>query len=173
MIRPSVSEQFDYEGELAVIIGRAGRHVPAERALEYVAGYTCFNDGSVRDFQKISITAGKNFPSSAPLGPWMVTADELPDPDNIPLSLTVNGETRQSSNTSQLIYNCRRLIEFASEFYTLYPGDLVYTGTPDGVGPVKPGDVIVCRSAPVLGELKIAVRAHEAGRVPSEQRVPA
>ena len=75
-------------------------------------------------------------------------------------------------NTSQLIYNCRRLIEFASEFYTLYPGDLVYTGTPDGVGPVKPGDVIVCRSAPALGELKINVRADEAGRVPSEQRVP-
>ena len=120
---------------------------------------------------------GRSFRKSvdgyAVLGPWMVTADELPDPDNVPLSLTVNGETRQSSNTSQLIYNCRRLIEFASEFYTLYPGDLVYTGTPDGVGPVKPGDVIVCRSAPVLGELKIAVRAHEAGRVPSEQRVPA
>jgi 2-keto-4-pentenoate hydratase/2-oxohepta-3-ene-1,7-dioic acid hydratase in catechol pathway len=103
----------------------------------------------------------------------MVTADELPDPDNVPISLTVNGETKQNSNTSQLIYNCRRLIEFASAFYTLYPGDLVYTGTPDGVGPVKPGDVIVCRSAPVLGELKIAVRAHEAGRVPQEARVPA
>jgi 2-keto-4-pentenoate hydratase/2-oxohepta-3-ene-1,7-dioic acid hydratase in catechol pathway len=103
----------------------------------------------------------------------MVTADELPDPDNVPISLTVNGETKQNSNTSQLIYNCRRLIEFASEFYTLYPGDLVYTGTPDGVGPVKPGDVIVCRSAPALGELKIAVRAHEAGRVQNEQRVPA
>jgi 2,4-diketo-3-deoxy-L-fuconate hydrolase len=102
-----------------------------------------------------------------------VTADEISDPDAIPLSLTVNGEMRQNSNTSQLIYNCRRLIEFASEFYTLYPGDLLYTGTPDGVGPVKPGDVIVCRSAPVLGELKINVRAHEKGRAGAEQRVPA
>ncbi|MGA7433872.1 MAG: fumarylacetoacetate hydrolase family protein, partial [Xanthobacteraceae bacterium] len=96
-------------------------------------------------------------------GPWMVTADEIPDPDAVPLSLTVNGDVRQSSNTSDLIYNCRRLIEFASSFYTLYPGDLLYTGTPEGVGPVKPGDVIVCRSAPVLGELKIEVRAHKLG----------
>jgi 2-keto-4-pentenoate hydratase/2-oxohepta-3-ene-1,7-dioic acid hydratase in catechol pathway len=115
----------------------------------------------------------KSVDSYAVLGPWMVTADEIPDPDAIPLSLTVNGETRQNSNTSQLIYNCRRLIEFASEFYTLHPGDLVYTGTPDGVGPVKPGDVIVCRSAPVLGELKINVRAHEIGKVQNEQRVAA
>jgi 2,4-diketo-3-deoxy-L-fuconate hydrolase len=80
---------------------------------------------------------------------------------------------RQNSNTSQLIYNCRRLIEFASAFYTLYPGDLVYTGTPDGVSPVKPGDVIVCRSAPALGELKIAVRAHEIGAAHGDQRVRA
>jgi 2,4-diketo-3-deoxy-L-fuconate hydrolase len=93
----------------------------------------------------------------------MVTADEIPDPDAVPITLTVNGEVRQNSNTSDLIYNCRRLIEFASSFYTLYPGDLLYTGTPEGVGPVKPGDVIVCRSAPVLGELKIDVRAHKLG----------
>ena len=79
----------------------------------------------------------KSVDGYAVLGPWMVTADEMPDPDNVPISLTVNGETKQNSNTSQLIYNCRRLIEFASEFYTLYPGDLVYTGTPDGVGPGK------------------------------------
>ncbi len=87
------------------------------------------------------------------------------------ISITVNGEVRQNSNTSQLIYNCRRLIEFASEFYTLYPGDLVYTGTPEGVSPVKAGDVIICRSSPALGELKIAVRAHEAGG--ADQRVRA
>jgi len=83
----------------------------------------------------------------------------------VPISIAVNGEVRQSSNTSQLIYNCRRLIEFASAFYTLYPGDLLYTGTPEGVSPVKPGDVIVCRSSPALGELKIAVGAHELGAV--------
>jgi len=91
----------------------------------------------------------------------------------VPISLEVNGEIRQISNTSQLIYYCRRLIEFASEFYTLYPGDLVYTGTPEGVSPVKPGDVIVCRSAAVLGELKIAVRAHEAGGVAGAERIRA
>ena len=81
MIRPSVSEQFDFEGELAVVIGRGGRHIPVERALEHVAGYTCFVDGSVRDYQKFSVTSGKNFPGTGPLGPWIVTADEIPDPD--------------------------------------------------------------------------------------------
>jgi 2-keto-4-pentenoate hydratase/2-oxohepta-3-ene-1,7-dioic acid hydratase in catechol pathway len=102
----------------------------------------------------------KSVDGYAVAGPWMVTADEIPDPDAIPLSLEVNGERRQNSNTADLIYNCRRLIEFASSFYTLYPGDLIYTGTPEGVGPVKPGDTIVCRSSPVLGELKVGVRAH-------------
>jgi 2-keto-4-pentenoate hydratase/2-oxohepta-3-ene-1,7-dioic acid hydratase in catechol pathway len=107
----------------------------------------------------------KSVDGYAVLGPWFVTADEIPDPDKLPLSIDVNGETRQNSNTSQLIYSCRRLIEFASEFYTLYPGDLLYTGTPEGVAPVKPGDVIVCRSSPALGELKINVRAHQIGAV--------
>jgi 2,4-didehydro-3-deoxy-L-rhamnonate hydrolase len=111
----------------------------------------------------------KSVDGYAVLGPWMATADEVPDPDALPISLTVNGEVRQNSNTSQLIYNCRRLIEFASAFYTLYPGDLVYTGTPDGVSPVKPGDIIVCRSAPALGVLQISVRAHEIGAA-AEQR---
>jgi 2-keto-4-pentenoate hydratase/2-oxohepta-3-ene-1,7-dioic acid hydratase in catechol pathway len=107
------------------------------------------------------------------LGPWLATADEIPDPDTVPISLEVNGEVRQSSSTSQLIYKCRRLIEFASAFYTLYPGDLVYTGTPEGVSPVKAGDVIVCRSAPALGELKITVRAHDIGSVETDQRLRA
>jgi 2-keto-4-pentenoate hydratase/2-oxohepta-3-ene-1,7-dioic acid hydratase in catechol pathway len=103
----------------------------------------------------------KSIDGYAVLGPWMVTADEIADPDALPLSLTVNADTRQDSNTNMLIYDCRRLIEFASSFYTLYPGDLIYTGTPEGVGPVKPGDIIVCRSNPALGELKVAVRAHD------------
>jgi 2,4-didehydro-3-deoxy-L-rhamnonate hydrolase len=161
----------DHEVELVMVIGKTGSDIPQAKALDYVACYALGLDMTVRGREDRSFR--KSVDGYAVLGPWMVTADELPDPDNVPISLTVNGETKQNSNTSQLIYNCRRLIEFASEFYTLYPGDLVYTGTPDGVGPVKPGDVIVCRSAPVLGELKIAVRAHEAGRVPSEQRVPA
>lgn len=134
MVRPSVSEQFDYEGELAVIIGRTGRHIPVERALEYVAGYTCFNDGSVRDFQKISITAGKNFPSSAPLGPWMVTTDELPDPSQLTLTTRLNGREVQHSTTDLLIYSVPTIISYVSDFTTLSPGDVIATGTPEGVG---------------------------------------
>ena len=85
MIRPLISTQFDFEGELAVVIGRGGRHIPMERALDHVAGYTCFVDGSVRDFQKFSVTSGKNFPGTGPLGPWMVTTDEIPDPTRLTL----------------------------------------------------------------------------------------
>src|SRR5271154_1153093 len=161
----------DHEVELVMVIGKAGSDIPQERALDHVAGYCLGLDMTVRGREDRSFR--KSADGYAVLGPWLVTADELPDPDAVPLELTVNGETRQKSNTSQLIYNCRRLIEFASEFYTLYPGDLVYTGTPDGVGPVKPGDVIICRSAPALGELKITVRAHERGAVRSDQHAPA
>jgi 2,4-didehydro-3-deoxy-L-rhamnonate hydrolase len=161
----------DHEVELVMVIGETGSDIPQSKALEYVAGYCLGLDMTVRGREDRSFR--KSVDGYAVLGPWMVTADEIADPDKLPLELTVNGETRQKSNTSQLIYNCRRLIEFASEFYTLYPGDLVYTGTPDGVGPVKPGDVIVCRSAPVLGELKITVRAHERGAVRSDQHAPA
>ena len=149
MIRPSVSEQFDYEGELAVIIGRAGRHVPLERALEYVAGYTCFIDASVRDFQKISITAGKNFPASGPLGPWMVTADEIPDPSKLTLATRLNGREVQRSTTDLLIYSVPTIISYVSDFTPLEPGDIIATGTPEGVGHkrtpplwMKAGDVI-------------------------------
>ena len=161
----------DHEVELVMVIGKTGSDIPQARALDYVAGYCLGLDMTVRGREDRSFR--KSVDGYAVLGPWMVTADEIPDPDSVPLELTVNGETRQKSNTSQLIYNCRRLIEFASEFYTLYPGDLLYTGTPDGVGPVKPGDVIICRSAPALGELKIAVRAHERGAVRGEQPAPA
>src|SRR5271168_1501492 len=161
----------DHEIELVMVIGKAGSNIPQERALDHVAGYCLGLDMTVRGREDRSFR--KSVDGYAVLGPWMVTADELPDPDAVPISIEVNGEVRQSSNTSQLIYNCRRLIEFASAFYTLCPGDLVYTGTPEGVGPVKPGDVIVCRSSPVLGELKIAVRAHEPGRVESDRRARA
>ena len=161
----------DHEVELVMIIGKTGSDIPQSKALDYVAAYALGLDMTVRGREDRSFR--KSVDGYAVLGPWIVTADEISDPDAIPLSLTVNGEMRQNSNTGQLIYNCSRLIEFASEFYTLYPGDLLYTGTPDGVGPVKPGDVIVCRSAPVLGELKINVRAHEKGRAGAEQRVPA
>jgi len=149
MVRPSVSEQFDYEGELAVIIGRSGRHIPVERALDYVAGYTCFNDGSVRDFQKISVTAGKNFPSSAPLGPWMVTPEELPDPSALTLTTRLNGTEVQRSTTDQLIYSVPTIISYVSDFTSLAPGDIIATGTPEGVGHkrtpplwLKNGDIV-------------------------------
>ncbi|MGH6675170.1 MAG: fumarylacetoacetate hydrolase family protein, partial [Xanthobacteraceae bacterium] len=159
----------DHEVELVMVIGKTGSDIPQSRALDYVVGYCLGLDMTVRGREDRSFR--KSVDGYAVLGPWMVTADEIPDPDALPISLTINGEVRQSSNTSQLIYNCRRLIEFASAFYTLYPGDLVYTGTPDGVSPVKPGDIIVCRSAPVLGELTISVRAHELGSVPDGERV--
>ena len=150
----------DHEAELVMVIGKAGSDIPRARALDHVAGYCLVLDMTVRGREDRSFR--KSIDGYAVLGPWMVTADEIADPDAVPLSLTVNGETRQNSNTKMLIYDCRRLIEFASSFYTLYPGDLIYTGTPEGVGPVKPGDVIVCRSSPILGELKVAVRAHDA-----------
>lgn len=161
----------DHEVELVMVIGKAGSDIPQARALDHVVGYCLGLDMTVRGREDRSFR--KSVDGYAALGPWMVTADEIPDPDAIPISLTVNGEVRQNSNTDKLIYNCRRLIEFASAFYTLYPGDLVYTGTPEGVSPVKPGDVIVCRSAPVLGELTIQVRAHDIGSVRDEPRVSA
>ncbi len=151
----------DHEVELVMVIGKTGSDIPQSEALDYVAGYCLGLDMTVRGREDRSFR--KSVDGYAVLGPWMVTADEIPDPDSLPISITVNGEVRQNSNSSQLIYNCRRLIEFASTFYTLYPGDLVYTGTPEGVSAVKPGDVIICRSVPALGELKIAVRAHEPG----------
>jgi 2-keto-4-pentenoate hydratase/2-oxohepta-3-ene-1,7-dioic acid hydratase in catechol pathway len=151
----------DHEVELVMVIGKAGSDIAQAQALDYVAGYCLGLDITVRGREDRSFR--KSADGYAVAGPWIVTADEISDPDALPITLEVNGETRQSSNTGMLIYNCRRLIEFASSFYTLYPGDLIYTGTPEGIGPVKPGDVVVCRSSPVLGELKVAVRARELG----------
>jgi 2-keto-4-pentenoate hydratase/2-oxohepta-3-ene-1,7-dioic acid hydratase in catechol pathway len=150
----------DHEAEIVMVIGKTGSDIPRARALDHVAAYCLGLDMTVRGREDRSFR--KSIDSYAVAGPWLVTADEIADPDALPLSLQVNGETRQSSNTNMLIYDCRRLIEFASSFYTLYPGDLIYTGTPEGVGPIRPGDTIVCQSSPVLGELKITVRAHGA-----------
>jgi len=149
MIRPKVSQNFDFEGELAVVIGRGGRHIPVERALDHVAGYTCFVDGSVRDYQKYSVTSGKNFPGTGPLGPWMVTTDEIPDPTRLTLTTRLNGQEMQRSGTELLIYSIPHIIAFCSDFTTLAPGDVIATGTPEGVGHrrnpplwMKPGDVL-------------------------------
>ena len=149
LIRPSVSQSFDFEGELALVIGRAGRHIPVEQALDHVAGYTCFVDGSVRDYQKISVSSGKNFPGTGPLGPWIVTTDEIPDPKRLTLVTRLNGQEVQRSGTDLLIYSVPQIIAFCSDFTPLAPGDIIATGTPEGVGHrrspplwMKAGDVL-------------------------------
>jgi 2-keto-4-pentenoate hydratase/2-oxohepta-3-ene-1,7-dioic acid hydratase in catechol pathway len=149
MIRPKVSTHFDFEGELAVVIGRGGRHVSVERALDHVAGYTCFVDGSVRDYQKFSVTSGKNFPGTGPLGPFLVTRDEIPDPTRLVLTTRLNGTEMQRSGTDLLIYSIPQIIAFCSDFTELSPGDVIATGTPEGVGHrrnpplwMKAGDVL-------------------------------
>jgi len=150
MIRPiRVSDHFDFEGELAVVIGTGGRHIKAEEALGHVAGYTCFVDGSVRDFQKFSVTSGKNFPGTGPLGPWLVTTDEIPDPSRLTLTTRLNGAEVQRYGTDLLIYSIPQIIAFCSDFTELAPGDVIATGTPSGVGHsrtpplwMKPGDLL-------------------------------
>lgn len=149
IVRPKASTQLDFEGELAVIIGKAGRAIPAKDALKYVAGYTCFCDGSVRDFIKISLVTGKNFPKTSPLGPWMVTADEIPDPAKLTLTTWLNGAQMQHSGTDMMMHDVPALIAYCSTFTPLSPGDIIATGTPEGIGarrnpPVwmKSGDVL-------------------------------
>ena len=149
MIRPKVSTNFDFEGELTAIIGKGGRHIQESDALKHVAGYTCFVDGSVRDYQKHSVTSGKNFVGTGPLGPWMVTADEIPDPTVMTLMTRLNGTEMQRSGTDMLIYSVARIIAYVSAFTPLEPGDVIATGTPAGVGHrrnpqlwMKAGDVL-------------------------------
>ena len=149
LVRPSVSDNFDFEGELAFVIGKAGRHIKPEHALDHIAGYTIFVDGSVRDYQKFSVTSGKNFPGTGPLGPWLVTADEIPDPSRLMLTTRLNGKQVQHATTDQLIYSIPQIIAFCSDFTALSPGDVIATGTPEGVGHsrkpplwMKPGDVL-------------------------------
>ena len=134
MIRPKASTNFDFEGELAIVIGERCRHVPRARALSVIAGYTCFVDGSVRDFQKHSVTAGKNFPATGPLGPWMVTTDVIPDPQKLELTTRLNGNVVQHDTTDHMIFNVATIIEYLSTVTWLEPGDIIATGTPDGVG---------------------------------------
>jgi 2-keto-4-pentenoate hydratase/2-oxohepta-3-ene-1,7-dioic acid hydratase in catechol pathway len=139
LIRPALSEQFDYEGELAFVIAKRARHVSKTDALDYVAGYCCFMDGSVRDWQNHTpqFTAGKNFASSGSMGPWLVTSDELPDPAALTLTTRVNGEILQEGRVADLVFNIPRLIEYCSSFTELLPGDVIATGTPGGVGAAR------------------------------------
>jgi len=132
----------DHEMELAVIIGKTGTNISIENARSYIAGYAIGLDMTTRGKELQSFR--KSADTYAVLGPWLVTADEIPDPNNLDLKISVNGEIRQNSNTQELVYNVEKLIEYTSKRYTLYPGDIIMTGTPDGVGPVEPGDVMTC-----------------------------
>ena len=151
IIRPKASHKLDFEGELAVVIGKTARHVKAADALEYVAGYACYNDGSVRDWQKhtIQFVPGKNFPRTGGFGPWLVTCDEIGDPQDLELTTRLNGQVMQHTSTSDMIFDVRHLIEYCSTFTELAPGDVIVSGTTGGVGafrepPVwmKPGDTV-------------------------------
>ena len=151
VVLPATSEKVDYEAELAVVIGRRAKNVSAARALDYVLGYTCFNDVSARDFQFADgqWQRGKSCDTFAPMGQTVVTADEVPDPHKLSIKLILNGRTMQDSNTDQLIFGVPELIEFISQTITLEPGDVIATGTPSGVGfarepPVflRPGDMM-------------------------------
>ena len=133
---PKVSDKVDYEGELAFVIGKRCRHVSLDRAHEVIAGYTICNDVTVRDWQQRTPTwtLGKSFDTHGPLGPWLVTADEIGDPHNLSLKTWVNDELRQNANTSEMIFNCYEMVAYLSQAMTLEPGDVVSTGTPSGVG---------------------------------------
>jgi 2-keto-4-pentenoate hydratase/2-oxohepta-3-ene-1,7-dioic acid hydratase in catechol pathway len=146
----------DHEVELAVVIGRQGRNIRAADALGYVAGYCIGLDMTIRGPEERSYR--KSPDSYSVLGPWLVTPDELPDPSNLRLSIRVNGEVRQDANTEDFVVDVPGLIEMASSFYTLHPGDVIYTGTPQGVGPVKPGDTMVA-SIERIGTMTVAVTA--------------
>ena len=151
ILRPRESKNLDYEAEIALVIGRAGRRISQKDSWNHIAGYSCYNDGSVRDWQRHTIqwTAGKNFASTGGFGPWMVTADEIPAGALLTLSCRLNGERMQHATTEQMIFKIPKLIEYISSFTTLAPGDVIVTGTPGGVGarrnpPVwmKPGDTV-------------------------------
>ena len=136
IVRPKVSESLDWEGELAVVIGRGGRNIPESEAFEHVAGYSCYNDASVREWQfhAKQIAAGKNFESTGGFGPWLVTADEIDPSRHLKLEVRLNGEVVQSGDTGQMIFGIAKLIAYASTIFTLVPGDVIVTGTPSGVG---------------------------------------
>jgi 2-keto-4-pentenoate hydratase/2-oxohepta-3-ene-1,7-dioic acid hydratase in catechol pathway len=160
IIYPQMSRRVDYEAELAVIIGKTARRVKEENALEYVLGYTCFNDVTARDLQKKDglFTRAKGFDTFAAMGPWIETG--IDDPDNLIVEAHLNGEPRQHSSTNNMVFGVRRLISFISQEMTLLPGDVIATGTPAGVGPMRPGDVVEIR-VEGIGTLRNRVVAEE------------
>jgi 2-keto-4-pentenoate hydratase/2-oxohepta-3-ene-1,7-dioic acid hydratase in catechol pathway len=137
LVKPPESDQLDYEGEVALVIGREGRRIPEDRSHAHIAGVTLMNEGSVRDWlrhAKFNVTQGKNFEASGALGPWLVTADELDPMSELRLTTTVNGELRQDDTTANLLFGFRYLLRYLSTFYRLKPGDVIATGTPTGSG---------------------------------------
>jgi len=173
LVRPALTERFDYEGELAIVIGRGGRYIPAAQALDAIAGFTVCNDGSARDWQRAGTqwTAGKNFDATMPLGPELVTVDEV-DVADVQLTTKVNGDVRQSARTSQMLVNVPQAIEFFSAFTTLQPGDVIATGTPGGVGIGRqpplwlvPGDIVEVTIEGV-GTIRNRVVAEDPQKVP-------
>ena len=136
MIRPKASETFDFEGELAFIVGKAGRHIAQDRAYDHVAGYSCFNDGSIREWQRHTsqFLPGKNFVGTGGFGPWLITTDEAPEPAAMTLTTRLNGEVMQQSGVDDLIFDVPAMVAYISTFTELAPGDVVVTGTPSGVG---------------------------------------
>ncbi|WP_027531708.1 fumarylacetoacetate hydrolase family protein [Bradyrhizobium sp. WSM3983] len=148
----------DHEIELAAVIGRAGSNIAAADALSYIAGYCIGLDITVRGPEERSLR--KSIDSYSVLGPWLVTADEIPDPSGLNFELSVNGEIRQKANTSDLIMSVPELIEFASRYYTLHPGDVLFTGTPEGVGPIQPGDKVHA-NIERIGSISISVDSSE------------
>jgi 2-keto-4-pentenoate hydratase/2-oxohepta-3-ene-1,7-dioic acid hydratase in catechol pathway len=166
LVRPRVSEQLDYEGELVLVIGKAGRHIPRERAFEHIGGMTLANEGSVRDWlrhAKFNVTQGKNFDASGSIGPWIVTADECDPSAEHTIRTRVNGELRQEETTARMLFPFDELIAYLSTFATLQPGDLILTGTPTGTGwrqdpPawLREGDVVEVE-CPAIGTLRNGV----------------
>ncbi|WP_243055285.1 fumarylacetoacetate hydrolase family protein [Pseudomonas sp. BP01] len=167
LIQPKASTAFDFEGELAIVIGKAGRHISKENALQHVAGYSLFNDGSIRDWQRhtLQFTAGKNFVGSGSFGPWLVTKEEITDINSLVLETRLNGEVVQREGLDDLLFKIPELIEYISTFTELLPGDVIATGTPGGVGAfrtpplwMKPGDVVEVE-VEGIGTLKNTVNA--------------
>lgn len=163
IVRPKASRQLDYEGEICLVIGREGRHIPKERAMDYVAGYTLCNEGTIRDWvrhAKFNVTQGKNFDASGSIGPYLVTADEIDPGKPLHLTTKVNGEIRQDDTTANLIFDFADLIAYITIFTTLKPGDIIVTGTPVGAGArfdpprwLTPGDVVEV-TVPEIGTLR-------------------
>ncbi|MFG2322481.1 fumarylacetoacetate hydrolase family protein [Streptomyces sp. NPDC048568] len=165
ILLPYSDKRTDQEGELGVVIGRTASHVSADEALDHVFGYTCVLDITVRSGEDRSTR--KSFDTFTPLGPWIVTADEIPDPDTLDLRCDVGGATRQRTNTADLIFGVRELIAYTSSVMTLHPGDVIATGTPAGVGPLSHGDRVVLDIEKV-GRLEVGVDGSRA--LPYDQR---